>query len=360
MKQLTILLILSILTIPVFSQDLFKKLTDKYSQIDGFSASNISSDMFEMYLKKKDIDKESPVYATLQDLENILLVSLRDFEERTEEPTVKTMYLELNEYYKGSGYSLFKTERQMGEDVKVFLEKNNEDITSLALITSSDMSVHLVELSGLINMNTLSQLGKVMNLRGLENLYRVNNSTASNFRFDHNFDFNFDFDFKGLDSLDFHGLSTEQIEKMEQAFANRQWFEEDRLRELEFNAQEMAARSEYFNQEKVRQIEEKARELAEQQHMLSKDQVRKIEEQAREMAERHIKMEEKYRQMAERYQREPIFLSAPGDTNTVYYLDGKKVKANKIKDIDHNTIKTIDITKGDKKGEQTIIKITTK
>ncbi len=360
MKQLTIVLILSILTIPVFSQDLFTNITEKYAQIDGFSASNISSDMFEMYLKKKDIDKESPVYTTLQDLDNILLVSLRDFEGRKEEPTVQTMYDELNEYYKGSGYSLFKTERQMGEDVKVYLEKDNEDITSLALITSSEMSVHLVELSGLINMNTLSQLGRVMNLRGLENLYRVNNSTANSFRFGHDFDFNFDFDFEGLDTLDFKGLSPEQIEQIEQSFANRQWFDEDRLRELELKAQEMAEKSEYFNQEKIRQMEEKARQLAEQQHVLSEKQVRKIEEQAREMAERHIKMEEKYRQMAERYQREPIFLSAPGDTNTVYYLDGKKVKANKIKDIDHNTIKTIDITKGDKKGEQTIIKITTK
>jgi hypothetical protein len=71
-------------------------------------------------------------------------------------------------------------------------------------------------------------------------------------------------------------------------------------------------------------------------------------------------MAEKSRQMYEVYGRRPIFLSAPGDTNVVYYLDGKKVKAEQIKVISPDDIVTVDVSKSDKKGEKSVIRITTK
>ena len=71
-------------------------------------------------------------------------------------------------------------------------------------------------------------------------------------------------------------------------------------------------------------------------------------------------MAEKYREMAEKYQRQPIFLNYPGDTSTVYYINGKKVKADEIKKLGKDEIKSIEVKKAEKEDEKTTIKIKTK
>ena len=67
-----------VLTLPALAQrdsGLFGELTDKYADKEGFSASQISSEMFDLYLKKRDIDEESPVFEALKKLDYILVVS---------------------------------------------------------------------------------------------------------------------------------------------------------------------------------------------------------------------------------------------------------------------------------------------
>ena len=75
MKKIIVFLIASILVTAVHSQDYFKALTEKYADKEGFSASYITKDMFNMYLKKKQVDEKSTVSETLKNLDNILMVS---------------------------------------------------------------------------------------------------------------------------------------------------------------------------------------------------------------------------------------------------------------------------------------------
>jgi hypothetical protein len=190
----------------------------------------------------------------------------------------------------------------MGEDVKVYLKKNQEKIESLALLTNSSAATNLVELKGDIDLSTVAELSKALNLRGLENLYKINNSGAMYF-----------------------GQNT--------------------------NA--------YFPQERIEEMVARQKELVERQRFLSEEQREKLEERARAQADRQMQMAERYREMAERYQRQPIFLNYPGDS-TVYYLNGKKVEAETIKEIDKTNIKSIEVNKSEKEGEKTIVRIKTK
>jgi hypothetical protein len=57
---------------------------------------------------------------------------------------------------------------------------------------------------------------------------------------------------------------------------------------------------------------------------MTDEQRRQIEEQTKHIVEKQRIMGERYRELAEKYQRNPIFLSEPGDTSTVYYINGKK------------------------------------
>ncbi len=326
MKKLLVIMLVVGIWFPALaqqSQSLFEQLTEKYAEQDGFSASMLTSDMFDLYLKKKNVDETSEVADALNTLDNILVVSqsnmtgsrwVSGYFNQNEKPeksskegekdNAKLMHKEMLNYYKANGYSLLKTEKRMGEDVKVYLKKAHEKVTALALVTNSSVSTNLVELQGDdIDLANVASLSKAMNLRGLENLYKLDNSSSA-------------FYGRALRN-DYLNLSDERIE-------------------------EMAAR---------------AREMAEQQK-LSDEQIKEIEKRAQFEAQKQAEMAEKYREMAERYGRQPVFLSTPGDTNTIYYINGEVVKGDKVKQMLKDG-EVEQIKKTDKDGK-TVIEIKTK
>lgn len=308
MKQFFLILAMVIISLPAFTQlnpSLFNQLTDKYADQEGFSASLLTSDMFDLYLKKKNLEEASPVFDALKDLDRIIVISksklMTDIQGSETTTGVKQNSNQLHEtildYYKKNNYTLFKTEKRMGEDVKVYLKKDQDRITSLALISNSSTSTNAVELLGNIDLKTVAELNKALNLKGLENLYKLDNSNA-------------------------WGVGLPRIE-MEELMARQ-------------------------------------REMVERQRNLTDEQREQFEVQAQLQAEKQMQMAEKYREMAEKYQREPIFLSYPGDTNTVYFIDGKKVKAKQIKELNKEKIESIEVTKPEKDDDKTTIKIKTK
>jgi len=115
-----------------------------------------------------------------------------------------------------------------------------------------------------------------------------------------------------------------------------------------------------YSDERIEEMVLRQRQMAEKHAVLSEEQQAQFEQQARQMAEKQMQMAEKYREMAEKYQREPIFLSTPGDTNTVYFLNGKKVKASKIKELDKEKIESVEVKKPEKENEKATIRIKTK
>lgn len=310
MKRITLIILVVIVSLPAFAQttnDFYKKLTDQYANQDGFSASQITSDMFDLYLKKRNIDQESPVFEALKKLDKIMVISQSQIRSREEQKQntqtgsmLKTLHDTFIDHYKAEGFTLLKTEKRMGEDVKVYLNKNREKIETLALLTSSSVSTNLIELKGDIDLKTVSELNKALNLRGLENLYKIDNN--------------------GRNYYSGYIYSAERIEAMKA----------------------------------------KQREMFEKQRHLSEEQRMQVEKQAQVQAQKQMEMAEKYREMADKYQRSPIFLSYPGDTNTVYYLDGKKVKAKEVKELEKEIIKSISVTTDDKKDKKTTVRIKTK
>ncbi|MCY1721248.1 DUF4252 domain-containing protein [Prolixibacteraceae bacterium Z1-6] len=329
MKKILLMVLVLGISFPVLAQqsgNLFEQLTEKYADKDGFSASRLTKDMFDLYLRKKNVEESSEVAVALKNLDNILVVSESNVQgfpfgtensfgvgnsedkmkpEKRSKDDSDLMHQEILNYYKSNNYTLFKTEKRMGEDIKVYLKKNDSGIKALALITKSSMATNLVELQGDIDLTTVASLSKAINLRGLENLYKIDNSGP------------------------YFGQ-----------FPSSGHFE--------------------MTEERIAEMEARAREIAERHVELSEEQRAKIEQQAQFQAQKQMEMAEKYREMAEKYGRQPIFLSTPGDTNTVYYINGKKVKPEDVKKkLQDEEIEQV-VKKHDDKEGKTVIKITTK
>ena len=331
MKRIILIILIALMTMPVVAQDnaLFNQLTEKYADKNGFSASMLTSDLFDLYIKKKDIDDKSPVYSALKELDKIIVVLQNGypgpiivggdfdqdkFNEKNEEQKKERneLYNEIEQYYKDKKYTLFKTENQSGEDLKVYLKKENDLITSLALITNSAASTNPVELDGKIDLSNVAELSKALNLKGLEKLYKLNSNSP----------------YVGT-----YAVSSGNTKAYELA-------EELAAREREFVEQQSSMKKEIMEREKRLIEDQKAKVLAE--------------------FEKQAQMAEKMRQMNEVYGRQPIFLSTPGDTNTVYFINGKKVKANEVKELDKNTISSIEVKNPEKEDDKTEVKIKTK
>jgi hypothetical protein len=310
---------LVVFSLPVLAQNsgtFFEQLTNNYSGQEGFSASMITKDMFDLYLKKKNIDSESPAFEALKNLDKILVVSQSSLnsgytvssnnekEEKKENALLKEeLHNTIQDHYKSGDYTLLKTEKRMGEEVKVYLRKSQEKVVSLAVLTNSSVNTALVELQGDIDLTAVADLNKALNLRGLENLYKINSNSPAVF----------------------YGQNIAHV----------------------------------YSKERVEEMVARQKELAERQQFFSEEQREKIEEQARVQAERQLEMAERYREMAERYRRQPIFLNYPGDS-TIYYLNGKKIDADEIKGLNKEDIKSIEINKSEKDGDKTTIRIKTK
>lgn len=321
MKKIMIYMLLVFMCLPALAQrnkSFYNQLTDAYSDQDGFSASMITKDMFDLYLKKRNIDSESPAFEAIESLDKILVVSQSNLagnrmpfvagekpEKKEKSSLADELHQTILDHYKNGDYTLLKTEKRMGEEVKVYLKKNQDKVVSLAVLTNSSVNTSLVELQGDINLTAVADINKALNLRGLENLYKINDNSAAAAYFGQN--------------------------------ANV-----------------------YFPQERVEELVARQKELIERQQFFSDEQRAKLEEQARIQAQRQMEMAEKYREMSERYQRQPIFLNYPGDS-TIYYLNGKEVSAEEIKDLDKTDILTIDVKKADNEEvDITTINIRTK
>jgi hypothetical protein len=318
----------------VIAQDLFKGLTEKYASLEGFSATNLTRDMFDLYLKKKQLEPNSPVFETIKKLDNILVVTYNGVpsgKDSVAAGTIAEIEKSLLSYYNGKSFTLFKTENRHSEDLKVFLKKNGDKVIALSLVSATPSRLTLIELNGAIDLASVSEIDKALNIRGLENLYKINGQqdvfvTAQDYPF-------------GIYNK--YGETYDLQSKLGQSLEN--------LNKL--NAEKM----ENFNKLNA----EKMKAWADQNKEMTREQRKLMAEKQKEMAEQQKEMAEKYRQMAEKYGRHPIFLSAPGDTNMIYYIDGKKVSVNEINRISSDKIESISVVKPDKnhpnkKGEMRI------
>jgi len=313
MKTIILSICMLIATMNLQAQDLFGSLTGKYANQEGFSATHLTNDLFDLYLKKKQVEPGSAVYETLKKLNRITVISQNSFgspeNQGKMKETLSSVQDEILNYYKDPAFSLLKTENRMGEVVKVYLKKSGEKVNTLSMISSTPTRLTMVELAGDIDLSSISDISGALNVRGLENLNKINGST---------------------NNIVVRGFDPNQTE--------------DHLIFRDLNTEEMNNLS---NQRVTVEMTKTFSEMAEKQQ---------------EMTEKHREIAIKQQEMASKYGRQPIFLSTPGDTNIVYFINEKKVDSKAFKAINPEDIESVSVIKAEqgKKNKKSEIRIITR
>ena len=300
MKKIVVVLLCVLLGFSAGAQSIFDELVEKYVDVEGFSAVQLTNDMFELYMKKKNIDADDPVYDVLNDLDNMMVVSqtfTSDNDKLREE-----MKTEIRSYYQDNDYLLFKTEKNASSDLKIYIDRTDDGIKSMGLLSSNSFSVNLIEMNGAIDLSKVASLYRVLNIRGLEQLQVFDNTKSPN-----NFYFNYQFEMPDLSNYE-------------------------------------------ISDERRREIEENVR--------ISQEEMRKYQDETRK---NQLEMSKRQQQLFEKYNKFPIIIKGAESKNAEYFVDDEKVDKDQILELDPERIESIRvIRKDDGKDNQAQIKITVK
>ncbi len=167
MKRILLPLLLALVSINAISQNTpVDKLFDKYSGKEGYTSVYISKYMFSMFAS---IDPED------EDLQNIVkgLSSIKIIATDTPQVGVN-FYKEIINQLPTSDYKELMVIKEKDQDIKFMVKDSNGIITELIMLVGGIDNALICIQGENINLKTISNISKSMQIEELENLEKIN------------------------------------------------------------------------------------------------------------------------------------------------------------------------------------------
>lgn len=168
--------IAALLLIPflIQAQSPIDKVFDKYAGKEGFTTVNISKEMFQMFMSMAN-DKDT----SMQDMKKALgqltgMKVLTCNADSTNPSEVTTFFNEATSVFPSATYKELMTINDNGDNIR-FLKKQdgNGKISEIIMLKKGKHEVVVLSITGSIDMATVSNISKNMNINGMENLKKL-------------------------------------------------------------------------------------------------------------------------------------------------------------------------------------------
>jgi len=169
MKKISLILTLAIFPLLITAQNkAVDKLFEKYAGKEGFTTVLISSKMFSLFSNLETDDEE------FDDLMNSLK-SIRILATDNDVELDKNInfYDEIMKELKVSEYEELMVIQEKDQNVKFLIMEVNGKIAELLLVSGGRDGNALISIKGDIDLKTISKLSKSMNVKGLEDLEKI-------------------------------------------------------------------------------------------------------------------------------------------------------------------------------------------
>ena len=179
-KMMLSLVCMVFLTIPFLlnAQSPIDKVFDKYSNQDGFTAVNISKDLFQMLMQ---IGKGDSKDTSMVEMKNIMeqlsgLKVLTFAFDSTKVVKAVSIYNEFAGVFPAGSYKELMTVNEGRQNIKFLTKQDaNGKISEMVMLMKDKTEVAVLSLTGNIDLSTISQLSKGMNIHGMEGLNKMGN-----------------------------------------------------------------------------------------------------------------------------------------------------------------------------------------
>jgi hypothetical protein len=173
LKFKIIAVLLAIAPIMVNAQTDIDKLYEKYAGKDGITSINISPEMFS-FLGAIDMSDSSDDAKDVQEaIDQLSGLKMLVFE-NDQKKNIESFYDEIKKSIPMEGYSELMSVNDNESDVKFLAKKSGKNrVLELLMLVKSDDEVVVMSMTGNMDMNTISDIGKSLNMKGMENLDKI-------------------------------------------------------------------------------------------------------------------------------------------------------------------------------------------
>lgn len=175
MKKLVISLVVLMILMPgaIIAQTAIDHLYDKYASEKGFTSININPEMFKM-LSSMDMNDSSE---KAQEAQNVMeqVTGLKMLVYEPDEGETNAEFLnEIKTLTNVKGFEEMMSVNE-GDEVVKFLVKKGKDgkMSEMLMIVLEEHEAVVMSMSGNLDMKTISEISKSMDIDGLENLEKI-------------------------------------------------------------------------------------------------------------------------------------------------------------------------------------------
>lgn len=160
-------MVLMVTLTAVNGQDVISKFFNKYQDDESFTNVNISSKMFGLFTQ---IDAETPedkeVLEAISKLKGLKILAKENARNSHE------LYKEALGLIPKNFEELMSV-RDKDKDMKFMIDENNGKISEMLMVVGGDDEFMIMSLFGEIDLKQISRIGSKMNIKGLENLQKM-------------------------------------------------------------------------------------------------------------------------------------------------------------------------------------------
>lgn len=172
MKKLVISLLVMMFVVPfsMNAQTAIDQLYEKYAGQKGFTSININPDMFKMLSNMDMSDSSEQAKESQNAMEKLSGLKMLVYEPEEGE-TNEAFMNEIRALTKIKGYEEMMSVNENDETVKFLAKKDkNGTVTEMLMIVLESDEAVVMSMSGLLDMKTISEISKSLEIDGLENL----------------------------------------------------------------------------------------------------------------------------------------------------------------------------------------------
>jgi CII-binding regulator of phage lambda lysogenization HflD len=167
MKKIVAIVVLMVTITAANGQDVISKFFSKYQHDESFTNVNISSKMFGLFTQMDAQDPEDKeVLQAISKLKGLKILAKENARNARELYTEALSLIPKN-------FEELMSVRDKDKDMKFMIDENGGKISEMLMIVGGNEEFMILSIFGEIDLKQISRIGSKMNIKGLENLQKM-------------------------------------------------------------------------------------------------------------------------------------------------------------------------------------------
>jgi hypothetical protein len=158
-----------------FAQDAISKFFNKYQNDESFTQVTVSAKMFNLFTNMEaDTPEDKAVLDAISKLKGLRILA----KENTSD--ARTLYKEAFSLIPKNEFEELMSVRDKDKDMKFYIKESGGKISELVMIAGGAQDFMVLSLFGEIDLKQVARIGKKMDVKGLENLEKMDENSKDN------------------------------------------------------------------------------------------------------------------------------------------------------------------------------------